>query len=337
MLLYKTGFITLSTFALILLTSFIFGFISIYPPFLGLALFIIHIGFIYKIREDWTQLIKQRPNQSLIEIGDLYNFISVISGGLASFFVVQELGLTAVMASGLVGIAAHLIVPKYEVPVFCGSFVGMASSSLLPGYEYLLLAAVIAGLVYLLGKYSFNGFGGKLGTTAFIGCVLAATITGQEFLKGEIAADILASQIVIYGIIGSVLTYIFNVRLGNSAVISSGVVGVLAAVVLPIVHPANGATLAVMAYCASFAGMSAKNRISNEYQMISAGIIAGLIFIYTAPYLGGAGGKLGTTAFASVVAVNGLIALYDKVKVKVGSKVWEWLPEMESIKRSRQN
>ena len=182
---------------------------------------------------------------------------------------------------------------------------------------------------------SFNGFGGKLGTTAFIGCVLAATFTGQDFLAGTIPQGLLASQILIYGVIGAVLTFVLNVRLNNSAVISSGIVGLLAAVVLPIIHPANGAILSVMAYCASFAGMSAKTRISNEVQMMLAGMIAGLIFIYTSPFLGGAGGKLGTTAFTSVITVNGLAVIYEKLTINLKSRVVSKLPETRKLKESR--
>ncbi|MGM0414664.1 MAG: hypothetical protein ACQEQP_05760 [Bacillota bacterium] len=336
MLLFKTGFITLNLFALILLASFCLGFTATHPLFYGLILFIIYAGFIYKTKEDWVELNNKSSDlKNLIGPVDFYNFLSVVTGGLVAFFMAQELGLSAVMASALVGIIGHLIIPEYEVPVFCGSFVGMASYSLLPGYNYLLLAAVIAGIIYVIGKFSFNGFGGKLGTTAFIGCVLAATLTGQDFIAGSIPQGLLASQILIYGVIGAVLTFILNVRLDNSAVISSGLVGILAAVILPIVHPDNGAILSVMAYCASFAGMSAKNRISNELQMVVAGIIAGFIFIYTSPFLGGAGGKLGTTAFASVITVNGLSVLLDKSRVKLKTRVLSKLPEVINLKESR--
>lgn len=336
MLLFKTGFITLNLFALILLASFFLGFTSMHPLFFGLILLIIYAGFIYKTKEDWIELNQKNSKfKNLINLDDLYNFLSVITGGIIAFFVAQELGLSAVMASALVGVIAHLIIPKYEVPVFCGSFVGMASDSLLPGYNYLLLAAVIAGLVYVIGKYSFNGFGGKLGTTAFIGCVLAATLTGQDFLTSTIPQGLLASQILIYGVIGAVISFILNVRLNNSAVISSGIVGLLAAVALPIIHPANGAILSVMAYCASFAGMSAKARISNEVQMMLAGIIAGFIFIYTSPFLGGAGGKLGTTAFASVITVNGLAVIYEKLTINFKAVVLSKLPKTRKLKESR--
>ncbi|MBF8436370.1 hypothetical protein I0Q91_04695 [Halanaerobiaceae bacterium Z-7014] len=334
MILFKTGFLTLNLFTLILLASFFVGFTKIHPSFYGLILFIIYIGFLYKTKEDWNILNNKEPGEKLFDLKDLYNFFSVVVGGLVTFFLAQELGLTVVLASGLVGVISHLVLPKYEVPIFCGSFVGMASASLLPGYSYLAFAGIIAGIVYVLGKFSFNGFGGKLGTTAFIGCVLAAIFTGQEFVVSSIPQGSLAVQILIYSVIGAVLTFVLNVRLKNSAVISSGLVGVLAAIILPVIHPANGATLAVMVYCASFAGMSAKHRISNELQMIIAGIIAGLIFIYTSPYLGGAGGKLGTTAFASVITVNGLSIIFNRSTVKLRSRVLSRLPDMINLKES---
>ncbi len=47
-------------------------------------------------------------------------------------------------------------------------------------------------------------------------------------------------------------------------------------------------------------------RVKNEVYMIIAALICALVFIYSAPYLGGAGGKLGTIAFGSVISVFGL-------------------------------
>ena len=41
--------------------------------------------------------------------------------------------------------------------------------------------------------------------------------------------------------------------------------------------------------------------------MLAAGIICGFVFIYSSPHLGGAGGKLGTIAFGSVIALKGIV------------------------------
>ena len=314
MILFKTGFLILDFFTIIILTAFFIGLTSQFSILLTSGLIFILIGFIFETRKNWSNLNLPRAElSSYFSSKDFSNFLAVILGGLATFALTQIFGISAVLASGLIGITAYILVPEYEVPAFCGSFVGMASYSLLPGYRYLFIAGLIAGIVYVIGKYSFKGFGGKLGTTAFIGTVLAAVFTGQNFSGGSIPEGNMINLLIFYSIIGALLTFIMHARFKFSAVFSSGLIGVIAALALPIIYPANGASLAVMAYCASFAGMSSKDRIPNELVMTVAAILTALIFIFTSPYLNGAGGKLGITAFASVITINGLIIIFNKI------------------------
>ena len=313
LILFKTGFLILDLFTIIILAAFFIGLASQFSILLAIGLILIIAGFFYETRKDWSNLkIKDLKFSSCLSMKDFNNFLAVVLGGLVTFALTQTIGISAVLASGLVGIVAYILVPNYEIPAFTGSFVGMASYSLLPGYRYLILAGLISGIVYVIGKYSFKGFGGKLGTTAFIGTVLAAVFTGQNFTGGTIPGGNMIYLLILYSVIGAVLTYILHIRFKLSAVFSSGLIGVLAALILPIFYPANGATLAVMAYCASFAGMSSKDRISNEFIMIVGAILTALIFIFTSPYLNGTGGKLGTTAFASVITIKGLTILLNK-------------------------
>jgi hypothetical protein len=58
--------------------------------------------------------------------------------------------------------------------------------------------------------------------------------------------------------------------------------------------------------------MSSKERIPNEFYMILTGIICAITFVYTFSYLGGAGGKLGTIAFGSVIVVSLLQRVWRK-------------------------
>jgi hypothetical protein len=90
---------------------------------------------------------------------------------------------------------------------------------------------------------------------------------------------------------------------------ASGIVGVVAGLILPVLFPEIGGTLAVMAICASFVGMSSAKHFPNALPLAVAGLFLGLIFIYSMPFLGGAGGKLGTMAFGSGLAVRGFMDL----------------------------
>jgi hypothetical protein len=46
--------------------------------------------------------------------------------------------------------------------------------------------------------------------------------------------------------------------------------------------------------------------------MSVAGLFIGVIFVYSAPVFGGVGGKLGTIAFGSIMAVYGYMSLFPK-------------------------
>ncbi len=236
---------------------------------------------------------------------DVGIFLGVMGGALLTFALSVDLGLGPVVAAALVGITATLILPRLDVPIYCGAFAGMACNSLLHGYGHMLLASALAGTVFLLAKPVFNGFGGKLGTIAYIGCLGAGLCTSRAFGSAPVPSWDLGMYLVGYSVLGAVLTYVLNVRLKHSAVISSGLVGLAGGLILPVLHPGIGTTLGVMVICASFAGMSSRQRVPNELYVAVAGVLCALVFMYSSPYLGGAGGKLGTIAFGSVIAVAG--------------------------------
>ena len=74
---------------------------------------------------------------------------------------------------------------------------------------------------------------------------------------------------------------------------------------MPAVYPDGvGSTLAVTVLCASFAGMSSAQRVPYFFQIVLIGLVCGIIFIYSMPLAGGAGGKLGAIGFGSVLAVR---------------------------------
>ncbi len=262
--------------------------------------------------EKWSELwrwIAGGSNAASWSLQDVGSFLGVTGGAALTYVLSINLGLGPVVAAGLVGIMATLAVSRYDVPIYCGAFVGMACSSLLHGYGHLFLAAGVAGAVFLISKPVFNGFGGKLGTIAVIGCVAAGLLTGRTFGSAPVPGWDLGYYLVGYAVAGAVLTYVLNVRFGHSAVISSGLVGLAGGLTLPVVHPVIGSTLAVMVICASFAGMSSRERVPNELYVATAGVLCALLFMYSSPYLGGAGGKLGTIAFGSVIATAGLYRL----------------------------
>ncbi|AGB37284.1 hypothetical protein Natoc_1473 [Natronococcus occultus SP4] len=192
----------------------------------------------------------------------------------------------------------------------------MTSPIVFPTYWQGLVAAMLAVVIYLLAQPIFHGVGGKLGTTAFVGVALTILGTPTSFLSDQLPASDTVVLVVGFSVIAAVVTFTLHHRLPLDPVSASAVIGILGGVALPWLYPGAGDLLAAAIYAASFAGMSDSTRIPDERWMAMAGIAVGLVVVYTAPYLGGSGGKLGTIAFVSCLAVYGLLGTVYRVLVK---------------------
>ncbi len=135
----------------------------------------------------------------------------------------------------------------------------------------------------------------------------------NPLLTGSVPGWDVGFRMIITSVVAAVLAYYVNVRMGKGAVLGSALVGLAGGLVLPALFPEIGGSLATVCIAASFAGMSSKARIPNELLMAVAGVIVGLVFMFSSPCLGGAGGKLGTTAFGSVIAVNAAYKLAQRI------------------------
>ena len=59
----------------------------------------------------------------------LAQFGAVFCGAVLTFLVSVEFNLGAVVASAFVGLLGATLVKRFTAPIFCGSFVGMCSTS----------------------------------------------------------------------------------------------------------------------------------------------------------------------------------------------------------------
>lgn len=251
-----------------------------------------------------------------ISAENLLNSLSLLLGAVFTHFLSIDLSLGPVVAAGITGIGAAVISKKYAVPAYCGAFVGMVSQEVSRGYIFLLLASVIAAAIYVLSICVFNGFGGKLGTIAFTGCLLASFILRRELLSEPIPENEKAVLITLYSVIAAVITYLISIKSGEGPVMASSVTGIAGGLILPAIHGEAGGTLAVVVICASFAGMSSEERLPNIFLVGTAGLFSAVVYILSSPHLGGAGGKLGTIAFGSTLAVTGLYSVYTRLRYK---------------------
>jgi len=306
------GFLLLSVMVVVLLGFTVYQSWVLHSA-LGIVVTLALIGAIY-------EMLREGRRVPCVQLGEVLSWesvrtvASVLVGALLAYSLSVDVGLGAVTAAGLVALIAALVVPDYAVPIYCGSFVGMTSARLLISHWDVAVAGGVAAVLYVLTSCAYPGFGGKLGTIAFTGSVFTGLGLDREFLVTEIPELSTALVIVLCAAVATVITYWLSVTLGHGPVIASGIVGIAGGLVLPVVYPETGGTLAVMAMCASFAGMSSKVQFPRWWMMLVVGLLTGLVFVNSMPLLGGAGGKLGTIAFGSGLAVRGYLDLIERTR-----------------------
>lgn len=234
------------------------------------------------------------------------NPLAVVGGTVITYAGVVGLGLSPVTSAGVVGVVAAITVPSVAVPVYCGAFVGMTSPVLFGPFHFAVLASLLAGLLFVLVHPIYNGIGGKLGTTAFVGVTGVVLATGTRFLTGPIPGPPVVVSVVGLAALGAMATFAIHTRGPFSPVFASGLVGAAGGLVLPVAGDTGG-LLASALFAATFAGMSNPKRIPNERWMGLTGIGVGLVVVYTTPFLGGSGGKLGTIAFGACLGIHGVL------------------------------
>lgn len=306
------GFLLLSIMVLILLgftaveawkNDVLGGIIS------GLILFGAVLAIFYESKNIFNPQTTVDPlPQTALEI------MAVVLGGLLAYLLAQDLELGAVIAASLVAIAVHLVAPKLGAAAYCGAFVGMTSNLLFLTPGEVLLASLVSGIIFYLTKPVFSGSGGKLGTIALIGSTLTCFGLQRIFLATAMPDWRTAFLIVLVALVATPLTFYLSINRGHGPVLASAVVGLVGGLLLPNLFPEIGWTLAVVAICASFAGMTGKERCSNFWQIALVGFFTGVVFIYSTPLLGGAGGKLGTIAFGAVISNCGYTKLIHTIK-----------------------
>ncbi|WP_017471319.1 hypothetical protein [Amphibacillus jilinensis] len=249
---------------------------------------------VFKTRQKWAK-------------DDYLHVCLVIIGSTITYILSIDIDLGPILAAALVGMFSALFVPSYQNALYCGAFVGMSCSTFLPNLFCILLAGLLTGIIYILSKALFNGFGGKLGAIAMIGTLMTSFITGYYPLNASIPSKEIVHLLIFYAILASVLTMFLIHRLKRSPVLSSAIVSFSGTLLLTSIHSHSEDILSLMVMCASFAGMSSHERIPNEGYMIIVAFIAAILFKYSQPFLDNAGGKLGTIAFTSTMTTHGLI------------------------------
>jgi len=251
--------------------------------------------------------------------------IHVMLGTWAVHLAVQSGGMGAVEAAALVGalgwlggLPSLLGARVFPAALYCGAFAGMTSSDLLPGFWWMILAGLLAGIVYSLARHMWVGIGGKLGTMAFAGtAVTVALARFAGFNRHSLAPASLDAtlQLAIVGVsIASVcLTYWLSEHGKFGAVFASAVPTILLVFGLKLLDPSwqsKAIPLVTAWFGASFAGMTSAERLAGRHWMLPLmGLIFGFLVVGSGPRLNGFGGVSGTTALVAVLAGLGIARL----------------------------
>jgi hypothetical protein len=107
-------------------------------------------------------------------------------------------------------------------------------------------------------------------------------------------------QIMVCALAGTSATWFINHEIGYGAVIANGLVGIVAASILP-------EKLAGVTYTSSFIGMSSLSVLPTIWSALLAGFIIGLIFLFTSDVYAGIGGKGGTTASIATIITRTIV------------------------------
>lgn len=108
----------------------------------------------------------------------ILKYVAFFSGCASCFILHTQFSLPAVIASCLVGLIGTFIpMPKIYgqhpyAAIYAGSFAGMCSEGLISSYWELAGISVIGAVLYAITTKVFTGFGGKLGSIAFVSVAL---------------------------------------------------------------------------------------------------------------------------------------------------------------------
>ncbi len=129
---------------------------------------------------------KTQINKSRIKKIDFILIFATISGAILTYWLNIKFSIGVVLAAGLVGFISSFI-PFLErksdvfreipVAMYCGAFAGMTAPFIAHGYTFIFFAGLLSGLLLVISKDTFQGYGGKLGTIAFGGVSIFSIIT----------------------------------------------------------------------------------------------------------------------------------------------------------------
>lgn len=103
----------------------------------------------------------------------LLKFSAFYFACLTCWILQTQFGFSPVLSSALIGFSGSFVPHKgVQAVIYAGSFAGMCSPEYLNTDGTIFVMSIVGSSVYLFSKPHFTGFGGRLGTIAFISSVV---------------------------------------------------------------------------------------------------------------------------------------------------------------------
>jgi hypothetical protein len=283
----------------------------------------------------------EKKSPSVVDKLSLYFFYCFI-GTLATVYI-QAIGCNPIVASSLVGIIISFFTitigdeNRFSYAAFCGSFAGMillgdVSAAHWQSWGFFAGAvglSMVASFIYVVIEYVsvryprmlFDGYGGKLGATAFI-AVLAfigmrnllappvSIFTGTGFLEDAGWHWLL---VILSAVLGSLISMEIKNTVSslndNYKVLTVSITGIIGGILVTRFSGFGegfGIDLGNAWYAGAFVGMSSYFILVLRRDYLVAGIFSGVLYLAGRPLFVGVGGKLGFIAFLSVLMMRSI-------------------------------
>lgn len=237
----------------------------------------------------------------------------------------HSLGLAPAVAGSLAGVLAGLLAhPRVGRPLewaaaaYCGIFAGTASTEVLDGSAWILLAGFLTGVFWSVTAPVWGGLGGKMGLTGLMGNSLA--LAAFDSVNGY-SAPLLGFQVtggtirylIPTAVLAALNTRVLAARPGWNPVLASAAPSLLFTGALSLFQVPGEGPLSAAWFGGSFVGMTAPSRLPSLPWVALAAALYGAALLHLQRPLIGHGGLLGTTALISVLATLALHQLAQRL------------------------
>lgn len=231
----------------------------------------------------------------------LFDFLSILFGALIIYFLANNFEFNSLVSIGVLALVSGVVIKKHAPEITIGGFIG-AGMFLDSGYLGVIIATIISSVLYFTIRDVFNGFGGKLGTTAFMGGIITYLVFIEEFGKGVSYNGINVLYVMLIALASAVLAFILNNEFKLGPIVPYGVVILLGSIFLLFTYTKEYNFLSVV-FGASLIGMTSKEQSEGYFVVVLASLIYGT-FIVVSQSFTNIGGRAGLFVLMSILTAK---------------------------------